>query len=110
VTIRILVVDDSDQWRVLVRSILQRDPLFRVVDEARDGIEAIEKATALRPDLVLLDIGMPRLNGIKAAKAIRQACPESNIIFLTQERNIEIQRVALDTGACAYVLKSAGQP
>jgi DNA-binding NarL/FixJ family response regulator len=104
--IGILVVDDFEPWHVSVRSILKRNPLFRVIGEARDGIEAIEKAVTLRPDVVLLDIGMPRLNGIEAAKKIRQACPESKIIFLTQEDSSDVRSVALDTGAAAYVLKS----
>ena len=64
---RILVVDDSEQWRLLVRSILERTLSFQIVGEASDGVEAVEKAAALLPDVVLLDIGMPRLNGIEAA-------------------------------------------
>jgi len=106
VAIRILIVDDFEPWRISVRSILKRNPQFRVIGEARDGIEAIEKAATLRPDVVLLDIGMPRLNGIEAAKQIRQACRESKIIFLTQEDSSDVQSVALDTGAVAYLLKS----
>jgi DNA-binding NarL/FixJ family response regulator len=106
VTTNILVVDDSDRWRRLVRSILENVPSFRVVGEASDGLEAIKKATTLLPDVVLLDIGMPQLNGIEAAKKIRQACPNSNIIFLTQESDNDVRRAALATGAVAYVLKS----
>jgi DNA-binding NarL/FixJ family response regulator len=106
VAIRILIVDDFAHWRISVRSILKRDPQLRVIGEARDGIEAIEKAATLRPDVVLLDIGMPRLNGIEAAKQIRQACRESKIIFLTQEDSSDVQSVALETGGVAYVLKS----
>ena len=104
--IQVLVVDDSHQWRVLVRSILERIPSFQVVGEASDGMEAIEKATTLTPDVVLLDVGMPRLNGIEAARVIRQACPRSSIIFLTQESDGDVKRAALATGAVAYVLKS----
>jgi YesN/AraC family two-component response regulator len=65
------VVDDSEPWRIFARKILDRNPSFRLVGEARDGIEAIEQVVTLRPDLVLLDIGMPRLNGIGAAKKIK---------------------------------------
>lgn len=104
--IRILVIDDFEPWRISVRSILKRNPWLRVIDEGRDGIEAIEKAATLRPDVVLLDIGMPRLNGIGAARKIRQACPASKIIFLTQEDSSDVRSAALDTGAAAYVLKS----
>jgi len=102
----ILLVDDSEQWRLLVRSILQSNSWFRVVGEATDGVDAIKKAATLLPDVVLLDVGMPRLNGIEAAKEIRQACPDSRIIFLTQEADSDIQKVALANGAFAYLLKS----
>jgi two-component system, NarL family, nitrate/nitrite response regulator NarL len=107
VIIRILLVDDSDQWRFLVRSILERTPWFQVVGEASDGVEAVTQATALLPDVVLLDIGMPRLNGIEAAKNIRQTCPESRIIFLTQEHDSDVRNAALATGGVAYLLKSS---
>lgn len=80
-TTSLLLVDDSDRWRSLVRSMLETISSFRIVGEASDGLEAIKKAAMLLPDVVLLDIGMPHLNGIEAAKKIRQACPNSNIIF-----------------------------
>ena len=103
---RILLVDDSEQWRLSVRLILERTAWFHVVGEACDGVEAVTQATALLPDVVVLDIGMPRLNGIEAAKKIRQACPESKIIFLTQEHDSDVRKAALDTGGVAYLLKS----
>jgi len=103
---RILVVDDHQPWRISVRAILKSNPSLLVIAEARDGVEAVEKAGTLRPDLVLLDIGMPRLNGIEAAKKIRRACPECRVIFLTQENDADIHRAALETGASAYLLKS----
>ena len=105
-TTQILVVDDSAPWRLLVSSILERTSSLRVVGEASDGVEAIEKAVTLHPDVVILDIGMPRLNGIEAAKKIRQASPKSKIIFLTQENDTDVRSVALNTGAAAYLLKS----
>ena len=105
-TTRVLVVDDHQPWRISVRTILKSNPSLLVIAEARDGVEAVEKAVTLRPDLVLLDIGMPRLNGIEAAKKIRRACPESRIIFVTQESDSDIQRAAVETGASAYLLKS----
>lgn len=104
--IQILIVDDFEHWRNSVRSILKGNPWFRVAGEASDGVEAVAKAAMLHPDIVLLDIGMPRLNGIEAAKRITKACPKSKIIFLTQEDSSDIQSVALDTGAVAYLLKS----
>jgi DNA-binding NarL/FixJ family response regulator len=95
-TTRILIVDDFQPFRNTLRSILERDSSLRVIGEACDGIEGIEKAAILRPDVVLLDIGMPRLNGIEAAKAIRQkVCPESTIIFVTQEDDCDIRSSAL---------------
>ena len=106
-SIRILIVDDCGPWRITVRSILERNRSFQVVGEAVDGIEAIKTAATLRPDVVLLDIRMPRLNGIEAARVIKQnACPESKVIFLTQEDDNDVRSVALETGAAAYVLKS----
>jgi len=103
---RILLVDDHQLWRVTVRSILEGTRKFRIVGEASDGMEAIEKASTLLPDLVLLDIGLPKLNGIEAAKRIRQSSPESKIIYLTQEQDSDIRSAALATGAEAYVVKS----
>jgi DNA-binding NarL/FixJ family response regulator len=105
-TTQILVVDDSAPWRLLVSSIIERSSSLRVVGEASDGVEAIEKTATLHPDVVILDIGMPRLNGIEAAKKIRQASPKSKIIFLTQETDSDVRSVALNTGAAAYLLKS----
>lgn len=103
---RILLVDDSLQWRLLVFSILKRTSLFQIVGEASDGLEGITKASALLPDVVLLDMAMPRLNGIEAAKTIRQVSPESKIIFLTQDGDSDVRTAALATGASGYILKS----
>ena len=108
-TTRILVVDDSERWRLVVRSILEGVPGFLVVGEASDGAEAVKEAATLLPDVVLLDVGMPRLNGIEAAKRIRRASPESKIIFLTQDRDSEVREAALAAGAIAYLLKSGAR-
>jgi len=104
-TLRILVADDFAGWRSRLRSMLQKRPEWKVVGEACDGLQAIQKADELRPDIVLLDIGMPILNGIEAAKRIRQASPRSRIIFLTQENDADIRTAALAAGAVQYVLK-----
>ncbi|HEX9110371.1 MAG TPA: response regulator transcription factor, partial [Terriglobales bacterium] len=106
VTMQVLIVDDSPQWRVLVRSLLERIPSLRIVGEASNGLEAIKKTTTLLPDIVLLDIEMPLLNGIEAAKRIRQAHPESRVIFLTQEDDCDVRSEGMANGASAYVLKS----
>ena len=105
-TTRILLVDDCKQWRRVVHSILEAVPDFVIVGEAGDGLEAIEKTTTLFPDIVLLDVGMPLLNGIEAAPKIMQTCPQARIIFLTQEQDGEVRSAALATGAKAYLLKS----
>lgn len=81
-------------------------PSFQIAGEASDGVEAIVKATALLPDVVLLDIAMPRLNGIEAAKKIRQASPQSKIIFLTQDGDSDVRTAALATGPIACLVKS----
>jgi DNA-binding NarL/FixJ family response regulator len=105
-TANILVADDVPNWRVLIRSIVQRRPSWKIVCEVCDGLQAVEKATELRPDVVLLDIGMPIMNGIEAAKRMRQSCPGSRIIFVTQDNDEDIRMSALATGAEAYVLKA----
>jgi DNA-binding NarL/FixJ family response regulator len=104
--IRILVADDFEDWRVRIRQLLSFRPSWRIVAEAPDGLEAVQKAAELRPDVVLLDVQMPGLNGIEAARKIRQDCPGSRIIFLSQSSDKEIIRAALEIGAKAFVQKA----
>jgi len=104
--IRILVVDDFGSWRQQACSILHRNPELRVVAEVGDGWEAVQKAQELKPDLIVLDIGLPNLNGLEAANRIRQVTPDSKIIFLTQDSDRNVVRAALSTGARGYVLKT----
>lgn len=103
---RIIIADDFDPWRTQVRQILQNVPEWQVVDEACDGVQAIQKATAHRPDIVLLDLAMPALNGIEAARKIKQNSPNTKIIFVTQSVDGDIKRAALETGAEGYVIKA----
>jgi DNA-binding NarL/FixJ family response regulator len=105
-SVRILVVDDFEPWRRRICSMLQTRPELSVVAEAGDGLEAVQKAKELKPDLILLDIGLPTLNGLEAANRIRQVAPDAAIIFLTQHRDKDVVRGALSTGARGYILKT----
>ena len=105
-SLRVLVVEDFAPFRQFICSTLAKKPDLQVICEASDGLEAVQKAEELRPDLILLDIGLPTLNGIEAARRIRKLSPESKIIFLTQESSPDVVQQALSLGAWGYVLKS----
>jgi DNA-binding NarL/FixJ family response regulator len=105
-SIRVLVVEDFELFRRFVASVLQKQPELQVICEVSDGLEAVQKAEELQPDLVLLDIGLPNLNGIEAARRIRELSPKSKIIFLSENRSRDIAEDALRTGAGGYVVKS----
>ena len=104
--IRILVVDDYEPWRRFVRLTLQIHPTCEVICEVSDGLEAVQSAKELQPDLIVLDIGLPGLNGIEAAGQIRNLCPKSKILFVSQESAADMVQAALDTGAVGYVVKA----
>jgi DNA-binding NarL/FixJ family response regulator len=103
--IRVLVVDDFAPWRRFVRSMLQGQPLLQIVAEVADGLEAVHKSQELQPDLILLDIGLPTLNGVEAARRIRELSSKSKILFTSEDRFPEIVKEALETGAIGYLLK-----
>ena len=105
-SVRILVVDDFEPWRQQVCIMLRTHPELRVVAEAGDGLEAVQKAKELKPDLILLDIGLPNLHGVEAASRMRQVAPDASIIFLTQNSDKDVVQAALSTGAQGYVLKT----
>ncbi len=105
-TVRILVVDDFGPWRREVCAMLQRRPEFCVIAEVADGLEAVQEAHKLKPDLILLDVGLPSLTGLEVAKRIRQFNPDAKIIFLSQNSDRDVIRAALSTGAQGYVVKA----
>ena len=107
-SVRVLVVDDFEQWRRVVQTVLRAELGVQVFEEASDGLEAVQKAQGLQPDLVVLDVGLPSLDGIEVARQMRTVSPASRILFLTQARSAEIAQEALTIGASGYVIKSDG--
>lgn len=105
-TIRVLVAEDYGPWCRFVLSTLQEFPGLQVICTVADGLEAVQKAAELRPDLILLDIGLPTMNGIEAARQIRERTPSSKILFLTEDRSEEGAEEAFRIGASGYVVKS----
>ena len=103
--IRILLADDFEPWCRFVCSKVQHEPELQIICEASDGLLAVHKAEELKPDLILLDIGLPKLNGVEAARTIRKLAPKSKILFLSQESSAGVVLEALSTGA-AFVLKA----
>jgi len=103
--VRILIVDDYDLWRGFVASRLQERPDLHVVGMASDGLQAVQKAEELQPDLILLDMMLPKLNGIEAAQQIRRVAPLSKIIFVSSESDIDSVRTAFQAGGSGYVSK-----
>ncbi|HEY8188709.1 MAG TPA: response regulator transcription factor [Pyrinomonadaceae bacterium] len=105
-TLSVLIVDDYEPFRQFIATKLQTDPKLRIIKEACDGADAVQQAQELQPDLILLDIGLPTLNGMEAARRIRKVSPTSKILFVTENRSTDIAEEALSTGAGGYVVKS----
>jgi CheY-like chemotaxis protein len=105
-SIRVLVVDDFEPFRRVYEAILRNQPELQIICEVSDGLEAVQKAEELQPDLILLDIGLPWLNGIEVARRIRKLSPGSKILFVSQELSADLVHEALTTGACGYVAKT----
>lgn len=105
-SIRVLVADDHKDWRRRICLLLAERPELQVVCEVADGPQVVQKAEELQPDLILLDIGLPTLNGIEAARQVRRLSPDSKIIFLSQENSLDVVQGALSTGALCYVYKA----
>src|SRR5579864_7298355 len=103
--IRILVVDDFEPFRRFLCETLQARPELQAVGEASDELQAVQKAEELQPDLILLDIGLPKLNGIEAAHRISELVPSATILFISQNNDTDLVAAALSNGAKGYVLK-----
>jgi DNA-binding NarL/FixJ family response regulator len=103
---RVLVVEDSEPFRKFVCSAVGKRPELEIVGEATDGLEAVQKAEELQPDIIVLDIGLPSLNGIEVARRIRKHSPGTKILFVSQETSADVVQEALGTGARGYVVKS----
>jgi DNA-binding NarL/FixJ family response regulator len=105
-TLRILIVDDHALVRRGAREVLNSRRGWRVVGEAAEGFEAIEKAVKLSPDVAIIDISIPGLNGIEVARRVLKAAPDIKVLMLTMDESDQMVRRALDAGARGYVLKS----
>jgi DNA-binding NarL/FixJ family response regulator len=104
--VRVLVVDDYEPFRRFVRSTLEKRHDLQVIGEASDGLEAVRKVEELKPDLIVLDIGLPSLNGIEVARRVRKVSPKSTILFLSQESSAQVAQEAFSLGAMGYVVKA----
>jgi DNA-binding NarL/FixJ family response regulator len=104
--VRVLVVDDFEPWRRHVASTLGQNPRWQIVGEAANGPDAIEKATDLQPDLILLDVGLPNVNGLDAARRILARDPSLRILFVSEQQAWEVAEDALCSGARGYICKS----
>lgn len=103
--IRILLVDDYVPWRRFVASLIHHSSELELVGEVADGIEAIRTGLELKPDLLLLDIGLPRRNGIEVARCISKMLPPTKIIFLTENSDRDVMAQCLGDGGLGYVVK-----
>jgi len=99
------LVEDFEPYRTLVASLLSENPALQIIGEASDGLEVVEKARHLRPDLILMDIGLPKLNGLDAATRLLDFNPSEKIVFLTQETDADVVRESFRIGGWGYVTK-----
>jgi DNA-binding NarL/FixJ family response regulator len=104
--VRILLVDDNQPFRKFLFTELHKKADLQVIAESGDGLDAVQKAQELQPDVILLDIGIPSLNGIEAARRIRKTAPHSKIVFVSQESSPDIVEEAMSTGAAGYIVKA----
>ncbi len=99
------MVDDHEQFRRFISLMLKQKPDLQVVGEAADGLEAVQKAEVLLPDLIVLDLELPKLNGLEVARRIRRVSPECKVLFVSQESSFDVAQEALKLGALGYVVK-----
>lgn len=104
-SIRLLVVDDYEPWRRFLGTTFAGQPGLQIIGEATDGLDAVQKAQNLQPDLILLDIELPKLNGIGAALRIHELVPSAKILFVTQNSDVDVVATVFSNGACGYLLK-----
>lgn len=104
--VSILVVDDYEPFRQFVASALAQNSELQIIGEISDGLDAVHRAEETQPNLILLDIGLPTLNGIEAARQIRELSPASIILFFSENLSLEVVEEALRSGAAGYVAKS----
>jgi len=105
-TVRILLVDDHPIVRQGLKTLLEGRTGWEVIGEASDGAEAVEKAKHLSPDVMVLDVTMPKMNGLEACRLLRKQAPGLEILFVTQHDSPQMMREALEAGARGYVVKS----
>lgn len=105
-SVRVLVVDDFEPFRQIISAMVRERTGLRLVGQAADGLEAVRQAEILAPDLILLDIALPGMNGIEAARRIHKAAPACKIIFLSQNSSPGLAEEAFRVGAHGYVLKT----
>ena len=104
--LRILIVDDHDIFRRGLRTVLETRPDFAICGEATDGLDAIEKTKALDPDVIVMDVSMPRVDGLQAMRIIREQAPRSKVLMLSQHDSTFMLEAAVKAGAGGYVTKS----
>jgi DNA-binding NarL/FixJ family response regulator len=108
-TIHILLAEDFAPYRALIASLLNENSKLHVIGEVSDGLEVVERVHQLKPDLILMDIGLPGLNGLEAARRVLERNPSAKIVFLSQETNADVVREAFRLGAYGYVLKQQAE-
>jgi DNA-binding NarL/FixJ family response regulator len=103
---RILIVDDHEIFRKGLRAVLEWHPEFEICGEAADGLDAVEKANQLKPEVVVMDVSMPQMDGLQATREIRRKIPDCKVLILSQHDSPQVLSAALNAGAGAYVTKS----